>query len=364
MEEKIAARVIAKYLKKGNMARCLRDILPSSGISKEQREDIANLIHDVVRWRRLYEHIIDVQGLTAVAETYLQLAQQGVQTEASSYPFEYRYSCSPYVASVLENHPEWAEFLNETPPTTLCVNFNKSTLGQVSSMLKDESLLVEQSQLPTALLTTSNAKYAKVLTQHYAHVQDESSQLVSYISASFGQSIFDYCAGNGGKSLALASITKNKKNLYAYERNESKRMILTRRCDEYDAHVLIQDTPSKKQYEVVLVDAPCTGLGAARRNPEVKYVQDAGQLPETQISILKQALKNVKTKGFLLYAVCTITPEETSQVIERLLTEEETCHVCELTAIPYQHFLKKDTYGAFTSIPQGDLFYLALIQKQ
>jgi 16S rRNA (cytosine967-C5)-methyltransferase len=363
MEEKIVTRVIAKYLKKGNMARCLRDILPSAGVSKEQREDIATLIHDIVRWKRLYEHIIDIHGLPQVAETYLQLAQQGIQAEAATYPFEYRYSCSPYVASVLENHPEWAEFLNETPPTTLCVNFNKSTLGQVNTMLKDESFLVEQSQLPTALLTTSNAKYARVLRQHYAHVQDESSQLVSYISASFGQSIFDYCAGNGGKSLALASITMNKKNLNAYEKNESKRMILKRRCDEYGAHVHIQETPAKKQYDVVLVDAPCTGLGAARRNPEAKYIQDAGQLPEIQISILKQAVKNVTTQGILFYAVCTITPEETSQVIERFLSEEETCHVYEFTQVPYQHFLRKNAYGAFTSLPQGDLFYLALLQK-
>ena len=141
-------------------------------------------------------------------------------------------------------------------------------------------------------------------------------------------------------------------------------MILKRRCDEYDAHVHIQDTPSKKQYEVVLVDAPCTGLGAARRNPEAKYILDTGHLPETQVSILKQAVKNVKTNGFLLYVVCTITPEETSQVIERFLSEEETCHVCEFSQVPYQQFLRKNTYGLFTSLPQGDLFYLAILQKQ
>ncbi len=127
MEDKVAAQVITKYLKKGNMARCLRDILPSSNLSKKQRENIADIVHTVVRWKRLFEHIIETRGLPGSAETYVRLARDGAQTNASSYPFEYRYSCSSYVASILKDHGDWAEYLNETPPTTLCVNFNKST---------------------------------------------------------------------------------------------------------------------------------------------------------------------------------------------------------------------------------------------
>jgi len=113
MDEKITARIITKYLKKGNMTRCLRDILPSSDLSKEQREKIAELIHDVVRWKKLYEHIMEIDGLKPSPENYIKLAMNGPQTYASSYPFEYRYSCSSYVANVLKNHTEWTEFLNQ-----------------------------------------------------------------------------------------------------------------------------------------------------------------------------------------------------------------------------------------------------------
>ncbi len=363
MEEKVALRVITKYLKKGNMARCLRDILPSSGLSKQQREEIAEIIHDVVRWKRLYEYIIDLQGLPPSAETYLRLAQEGAQADAASFPFEYRYSCSPYVASILKDHTEWAEFLNETPPTTLCVNFNRTTTDNVLSMLQRDSLSVERSLLPTAVFTTSVGKYSRAVEQHYAHVQDETSQLVAQLTVSAGESVFDYCAGNGGKSLAIASLGYNKKNLHAYEKNESKRAILRRRCEEYGANVVVEENLSKQHFDVVLVDAPCSGLGAARRNPEVKYIQGAGDLPQMQLSILTQAARSVRQGGVLLYAVCTVTPEETSRVIETFLSDDRY-RLSGFAHHPYETYLLKERFGVFTTLPRGDLFFLSVLKKE
>jgi len=363
MEEKVAARVITKYLKKGNMARCLRDILPSSGLSKEQREEIAELIHDVVRWKKLYEHMIEIHGLKPSPETYVKLAVDGSQADASSYPFEYRYSCSSYVANVLKDHGEWAEFLNETPPTTLCVNFNKSTIDDVMSMLQQETLPAERSLLTTAILTSSISKYSKVIKQRFAHVQDESSQLVSLLTASLGESIFDYCAGNGGKSLAIASLTRNGKKLHAYEMNAAKRTTLKRRCSEYNTNVTVEDNLSEKKYDIVLVDAPCTGLGAARRNPEAKYVEGPGDLPQIQVSILKQAAENVKSGGVLFYAVCTMTPEETTQVIQAFV-KKNGFTLSPFDELPHKEFLLKNKYGAFTTLPRGDVFFLSVLKKE
>lgn len=363
MEDKVAAQVITKYLKKGNMARCLRDILPSSNMSKKQRENIADIVHTVVRWKRLFEHIIETRGLPGSAEMYVRLAREAAQTNASSYPFEYRYSCSSYVASILKDHGDWAEYLNETPPTTLCVNFNKSTPDEVISLLQQDSLPAERSLLPTALLTTSVSKYSKVIQERFAHVQDENSQLVSFLSAFLGNSLFDFCAGSGGKSLAIASLTKNKKKLHAYEINSTKRTILKQRCSEYNANVIVEETVSKSKFDLVLVDAPCTGLGAARRNPEVKYIDGAGVLPETQVSLLTQAAVNVKPGGFILYAVCTMTPEETVKVIETFKNMNRFSLV-QAEGFPYNKFLLKDTNGFITALPRGDLFFISVMKKQ
>jgi 16S rRNA (cytosine967-C5)-methyltransferase len=362
MEEKIAALVISKYLKKGNMARCLRDILPGAHLSQKQRENVANIVHTVVRWKKLFEHIIQTQNLPLSAETFVKLVKNGAQSDARSYPFPYRYSCSSYVADILKDHEDWAVYLNETPPTTLCVNFNKSTREEVLSFLKRDSLVAEPSVLPTAIHTTSIAKYSNVVQKRFAHVQDESSQLVSFLTAFLGESFFDYCAGNGGKSLAIASITTNKKYLDAYEINEIKRATLKQRCNEYNAKVHVQDAVPPQTFDVVLVDAPCTGLGAARRNPEAKYIDSVGSLPEKQISLLGQAAMNVKPGGFLLYSVCTITPEETTSVIKTFL-DTNIFSLNSVEEFPNKKYLEDDSYGYITKIPQGDLFFVAILKK-
>jgi 16S rRNA (cytosine967-C5)-methyltransferase len=193
-------------------------------------------------------------------------------------------------------------------------------------------------------------------------VQDESSQLVSYLATCYGDSILDWCAGNGGKSLAIASMTKNTRNLHAYEVNAAKRATLKQRCQEYDADVAIKNQPPKEKYDLVLVDAPCTGLGAARRNPEAKYIESAGDLPQTQLSILRQAAMNVKENGMLFYIVCTVTPEETTQVIQTFMNDDGFSLMW-FDDHPYQKYLLRDTFGGFSTIPRGDLFYLSLLKK-
>lgn len=363
MIETVATRVVTKYLKKGNMARCLRDILPSAGLSKKQREDIAEIVHDVVRWKKLYEYIIDNQGLKKDPKIYVKLAMSGAHADAHSYPFEYRYSCSSYVAAILKEYSDWAEFLNERPPTALCVNLNTTTVSDVMNILHEEQIPSERSIIETAILTTSVSKYSQVIQQRLAHVQDEGSQLISSLTVSLGDTIFDFCAGNGGKSLAIASLSKNTKNLSAYELNATKRATLRQRCLEYKTDITIEDHPPKKEFDVVLVDAPCTGIGAARRNPEAKYVEEPGDLPQTQLSILKEAATYVKTNGILFYAVCTITPEETTQVIQQF-TEKNKFTTDPLNDIPYTEYLQKTKNGAFTKLPRADLFFISLLHKK
>ncbi len=363
MIEKVAIQVVAKYLKKGNMARCLRDILPPSGLSKEDREAVAEIVHTVVRWKRLYDRILETRTLEPSPDNYVKLSMTGAEADASSFPFEYRYSCSPYVAAVLQDYSDWAGYLNEKPPTTLCVNLNKSTPEQALELLHEEQMFAERSILETALLTTSVSKYSRVLQQRLAHVQDENSQLIAHLAASCGDRIFDFCAGNGGKSLALASVGHNTKDLCAYDSNAMKRGTLAKRCMEYGARVRVENAVPSAVFDVVLVDAPCTGLGAARRNPEAKYIKDADDFPSQQLAILKQAAGNVRDNGYILYTVCTFTPEETTNVIKEF-TEQTDFSVASLNGTTYQQFLQPTKQGAFTVIPRGDLFFLSLLKKR
>ncbi len=362
MIDKVATKIIAKYLEKGNMSRCLRDILPLSNLTLEQRDQVAEIVHDVVRWKKLYDTIIKERGIKKLPETYAQLATVKAHLGAKNLPFEYKYSCSEYVAKILKKRETLAKYLNERPPTTLCVNLNKSSIDEVLDVLRKEKLPAEQSNLETAILTTSNGRYSFAIKNRYAHVQDESSQLISYIAVELGDTILDFCAGNGGKSLSMASITKNKKILHSYDINPKKRETIKQRCIEYNANIVVEDEPPKKKFDVILVDAPCTGVGAARRNPEAKYVEGPGDFPKIQLDILKDAAKTVNKGGIILYSVCTITSEETKDVVENF-TKQNQFEIIGLNNNSYSKLLMKNKYGAFTNVPGGDLFFISILQK-
>jgi 16S rRNA (cytosine967-C5)-methyltransferase len=362
MTDDITKKIVAKYLRKGNMARCLRDILPSANLTKEKRETVAETIHTIVRWTKLYDHIMDNQGIEKTPEHYIQLAQSGAHNEHNSYPFEYQYSCSDYVAHLLNKKKEWAEYINTQPPATLCVNFNRSTISEVMTILKNENLSAEQSKLKTALRSTSLVRFSTVITNKYAHIMDENSQLIATITAELGNTIFDVCAGNGGKSLAIASLTKNTKTVHAYELNEKKRATIEKRCNEYNATITVEHTIPDQLFDVVLVDAPCTGIGAARRNPEAKYIKNAGDFPTIQLDILNNSTRNVKDDGYLIYAVCTFTPEETEQVTKNFL-KEKTFKLVQTEHLPHTDLLNKTKHGAFTNIPYGDIFFIAVFKR-
>jgi len=359
----VAVQVVNKYLKKKNMAMCLRDILPRSGLSFSDRQYVADIVHDVVRWKKLYDDILEKTDIVKSADAYVNLAIAEKQNSWSTDSFEIKHSVSPYVASILKNKIKWIKYLNEKPPTTLCINFNKSNANEVINILETEGLPAEKSNIETAILTSSVGRYSTVITKNFAHVQDESSQLISFLVVSLGDYILDFCAGNGGKSLAMASISMNSKKIYAFDINPKKRLVLEKRLKDYNAEIIVTDKPSNKKFDVVLVDAPCTGIGAARRNPEAKYVEGPGDYPDMQQKILDDAAKKVKPGGFLFYSVCTFTPSETNEVVKKFIKEKDF-KVTNLNNLNYNKFLKKTRYGAFIFLPKADIFFISLLKKQ
>ena len=166
-------------------------------------------------------------------------------------------------------------------------------------------------------------------------VQDEGSQLLALLlGARRGEIAVDFCAGAGGKTLAIGAMMANKGRIYAFDIAEKRlanlkpRMVraeLTnihpeRISSEHDLRI----GRLKGKADRVLVDAPCSGLGTLRRNPDLKYRQSpdtVAQLLEQQHSILAAAAELVKEQGRLVYATCSILPEENEQQAERFLAE-------------------------------------------
>lgn len=171
--------------------------------------------------------------------------------------------------------------------------------------------------------------------QGLAEVQDEGSQLLAYLVAPRrGEMIVDFCAGAGGKTLALGAMMRNTGRLYAFdvaERRLAKLKPRLARSGLSNVHPVVLDSEhdSKLKRMVgkvdrVLVDAPCSGLGTLRRNPDLKWRQTPEALIELttkQLSILRAAAKLLKPGGRLVYATCSFMREENQAIVEQFLAE-------------------------------------------
>ena len=165
-------------------------------------------------------------------------------------------------------------------------------------------------------------------------VQDASSQLVaSFTEVSPGMQVIDACAGAGGKSLHLAALMENKGQLTALDIYPHKLHELKRRARRAGAHnITTRHIKSNKvikklhgRGDRVLIDAPCTGLGVLRRNPDAKWKIDADfleRVKQTQKHIIHTYATMVKPGGKLVYATCSILKEENQNQVESFLQSE------------------------------------------
>jgi 16S rRNA (cytosine967-C5)-methyltransferase len=161
-------------------------------------------------------------------------------------------------------------------------------------------------------------------------VQDEGSQILALLTgAKRGEMVCDFCAGAGGKTLALGSMMKNTGRLYAFDVAEKRLANLKPRLARSqlsNVHPQLlaneNDTKVKRlagKFDRVLVDAPCSGLGTLRRNPDLKWRQNPDSVTELmgkQAAILASASRLVKAGGRLVYATCSLLPEENEAIVE------------------------------------------------
>ncbi|HEX7971285.1 MAG TPA: RsmB/NOP family class I SAM-dependent RNA methyltransferase, partial [Thiobacillus sp.] len=210
-------------------------------------------------------------------------------------------------------------------------------------------------------------------------VQDEGSQLLALLlGARRGEMVCDFCAGAGGKTLAIGAMMASTGRLYAFDVAEKRLANLKPRLARSGlSNVMPQliasesDTRVKRlagKLDRVLVDAPCSGLGTLRRNPDLKFRQSpesVAELTRKQASILRAAAKLLKAGGRLVYATCSLLPEENDAIVEALLAEGgfALLPVNELLA---QHKIDLDTGAMLKLSPVAhgtDGFFAAVLVK-
>lgn len=204
-------------------------------------------------------------------------------------------------------------------PLDLRVNTLKSTREDVLKLLEQSGIKAEKtpySPVGVRVRERVNVTALPVYTDGLVEIQDEGSQIVSLLTrAEAGQIAIDWCAGGGGKTLALSAMMNAKGTLYAADMNVKRLRDLPERAARAGANnvILLNDYNSLKQYDLVLVDAPCTGTGTWRRSADARWrisPEQSAQIIETQQKILDKACRFVKKNGRLFYITCSLDAAE------------------------------------------------------
>jgi 16S rRNA (cytosine967-C5)-methyltransferase len=330
-------------------------------------------------------------GLTnAILRNYLR------QTDKISFP-SWNKQPAEHIAA-FHSHPLWlvkawlnifgkedtlslCKANNEMPPLTIRINRLKTSSEELEEKLKAEGFSYAKTLFsPDGIVLTDSTvpiQKTEFFREGLLRMQDEGAQLVSYlINPKQSENILDACAGSGGKTTHLAAILKNEGHILAIDRHEGKLAELRKEINrlginniqtqQVDLGIMLPATLTEK-FDQVLVDAPCSGTGTLRRNPEIKWrIQnlDLKGFAETQKIILQNVAPAVKKGGRLIYCTCSLLPAENEDVIRQFLTNNP-----EFTLCPIPETIKNsliDKSGFFRTYPHihnTDGFFGAILQR-
>ncbi|WP_340063866.1 RsmB/NOP family class I SAM-dependent RNA methyltransferase [Ascidiimonas aurantiaca] len=356
---------------------------------------IAETVYELVRWKRLYATIAEVKVPFDRDDLWRMFAVWAVLRGIHLPDWKYfentpsrkikgRFDEFIKERKYRESIPDWIDerglkelgetiwtaelkALNTPAPVVLRTNTLKTNREQLRKELLEASIVANPlSRYPDALELTerTNVFNTSRFKDGWFEVQDASSQRVApFLQVSPGMRVVDACAGAGGKTLHLAALMQNKGQLIALDIYENKLKELKRRARRNGVHnvevrkIETQKTIKKlhSSADRVLIDAPCSGLGVLRRNPDAKWKLQPDfleSLIQTQQDILQNYSKMVKPGGKMAYATCSILPSENRQQINTFLASE---------AGKLFSLEKEDTILAHKSGYDG--FYMALLRR-
>lgn len=359
---------------------------------KNDRAFIAESSYEIIRYWRLWHYILgrdplyDKKGLWEVFGVYWLAKGRSLPNwsefrdlqkmpltkkleEAKQYPaILHSYGDELFQRASNQLGERWydiAASMNTPASLILRVNTLKNSKEELIKLLAKEGIEVKENPAaPWALICKqrSNVFQTALFKEGRFEVQDAGSQLIAeYCEAEPGKYVIDACAGAGGKSLYLAAKMKNKGRIIAMDIEGYKLQELKRRAARAGVHniqtELIEGQKTIKKHnnqaDILLLDVPCSGSGVLKRNPDAKYKitnSFISELTEKQKFILQNYSQMLKNGGTLVYATCSVLPEENEEQVRNFINNN----------------------GAFTLIEDRtiypnemgfDGFYMARIQK-
>ncbi len=280
-----------------------------------------------------------------------------------------------------------ARSMHEGATLDLRVNTIKATRDEVLAKFIAENVTGEASITKTPYSPIGlrmplrlNISRHVLFTEGQIEVQDEGSQILAHlVAAKRGMMVADFCAGAGGKTLAMGALMRNTGRLYAFDVSEKRLHSLGQRLKRSGLSNLNaqringENDPKLKRlngkFDRVLVDAPCTGLGTLRRNPDLKWrqtAQDLAELSVKQAAILARAAKLTKMGGRLIYSTCSLLRDENEQIAEAFLASHPDFTLLNAAEILSQQQIALDTGPYLKLLPHlhhTDGFFAAVFEK-
>jgi 16S rRNA (cytosine967-C5)-methyltransferase len=356
---------------------------------------VAETVYDIVRWKRLYGELARTNAPLSEKDLYRLFAVWAILREypLPSWP-EFRGIVEKEVRAreqelhavrkFRESVPDWLDAvgeeslgperwtrelaaLNAQAPVILRANRLLTSPEALQERLLEEGVETDRiPQYPDALQLRRRGNVFRTASFENGlfEVQDAASQTVApFLEAAPGMRVIDACAGAGGKTLHLAALMENKGQLIALDIYPQKLQELKKRAKRARAFNietrLISDAKVIKRLrdsaDRVLIDAPCTGLGVLRRNPDAKWKLDPDYLArvcETQGDLLRQYSGMVRKGGMLVYATCSILPAENTDQVNAFLKSG-----------PGAGFRRVDERVMYASVEGFDGFYTARLQR-
>ena len=355
------------------------------------RQVVSEIFYDIVRWKKRLEYYMgegtkpsNIYNLILAYLLWKKVKYKkfdefdGIKTggilsklDKKTFPTKaIEHSVPDWLAGLFEKElgAKWEKemsALNEQAPVILRANSLKVSAENLVEILKEEgvnSFLLRGYPDAAQLEEKKNVFLTSAFKEGFFEVQDASSQKIAeLLDVKEGMRVVDACAGAGGKTLHIAALMKNKGQIIALDIYEWKLAELKRRAKRAGAFNIetrfIEDNKVIKRLhntaDRLLIDAPCSGLGVLKRNPDSKWKIDEdfiNRIKTEQENILYNYSKILKKGGKMVYATCSILPSENGEQVRKFLAENT-----EFALMKEENIMPSDGY---------DGFYMALIERK
>ena len=355
------------------------------------RQVVSEIFYDIVRWKKRLEYYMgegtkpsNIYNLILAYLLWKKVKYKkfdefdGIKTggilsklDKKTFPTKaIEHSVPDWLAGLFEKElgAKWEKemsALNEQAPVILRANSLKVSAENLVEILKEEgvnSFVLRGYPDAVQLEEKKNVFLTSAFKEGFFEVQDASSQKIAeLLDVKEGMRVVDACAGAGGKTLHIAALMKNKGQIIALDIYEWKLAELKRRAKRAGAFNIetrfIEDNKVIKRLhntaDRLLIDAPCSGLGVLKRNPDSKWKIDEDFINRIKIeqeNILQNYSKILKKGGKMVYATCSILPSENGEQVRKFLAEN-----AEFALVKEENIMPSDGY---------DGFYMALIERK